>query len=80
MALNSELIITVIKTCSFTLSILYSFPLNFFSSSEYTIIRFITSRGEGSPVSQSGGGGDKATLNKRAPLGRRVTLGEKSTF
>jgi len=54
---------------------LYSSPLNFFSLSKYTFIRFITSYSKGLLISWSRGGGGGATLSGRAPLGGRVALG-----
>jgi len=59
---------------------LYSSPLNFFSLSEYTFIRFVTSCGKGLPVDWSRGGGGGATLSRRAPLGRRAALGGGLAF
>ena len=59
---------------------LYSSPLNFFSSSEYTFIRFVTSYSKGLPVGWSRGGGGGATLSGKAPLGRRAALGRGSAF
>ena len=58
----------------------YSSSLNFFSLSEYTFIRFITSRSKGLPVGWSRGGGGGATLSGRAPLGGRVALGRGLAF
>jgi len=58
----------------------YSSPLNFFSLSEYTFIRFVTSYSKGSPVNWSRGGKGKATLSRRAPLGRRAALGKGLVF
>jgi len=59
---------------------LYSSPLNFFSLSKYTFIRFVTSYSRGLPVSwgrgaKGGGGGGRVPLGRRAPLGGRVPLG-----
>ena len=51
---------------------LYSSPPNFFSSSKYTFIRFVTSHSGGSPVSWDGGGGGGGGGGGRAPLGGRV--------
>jgi len=59
---------------------LYSSPLNFFSLSKYTFIRFVTSYGKGLLVSWSGGGGGGVTLSGRAPLGGRAALGRGSAF
>jgi len=58
---------------------LYSSPLNFFSLSEYTFIRFVTSRSKGLPVGWSRGarggrGGGRVPLGRRAPLGGRVAF------
>ena len=58
----------------------YSSPLNFFSLSEYTFIRFVTSYSKGLPVGWSGGGGGGATLSGRVPLGRGVALGRGLAF
>ena len=59
---------------------LYSSPLNFFSLSKYTFIRFITSYSKGLPVSWSGGGRGGVTLSRRAPLGRKAALGKGLVF
>ena len=40
----------------------------------------MTSHGKGLPVSWSRGGGDKVTLNRKAPLGGKVTLGRRVTL
>ena len=58
----------------------YSSPLNFFSLSEYTFIRFITSYSKGLPVNWSRGGRGGVTLSRRAPLGGRVALGGGLAF
>ncbi len=57
---------------------LYSSPLNFFSLSKYTFIRFVTSYSRGSLVrsrgARGGGGRGRVPLGGRAPLGGRVPL------
>ena len=63
----------------------YSSPLNFFSSSKYTFIRFITSYSKGLLVSWDGGvgyggGGGRVLLGGRASLGRRVPLSRRVAF
>ena len=58
----------------------YSFPLNFFSLSEYTFIRFVTSYSKGLPVSWSGEGRGGVTLSRRALLGGRAALGRGLAF
>ena len=65
---------------------LYSSPLNFFSLSKYTFIRFITSYNRGllvgwdRGVRYGGVGRGKVPLGKRAPLNRRVPLGRGLVF
>ena len=60
---------------------LYSSPLNFFSLSKYTFIRFVTSYSKGLLVGWDrggrggGGGGGRAPLGGRAPPSGRVPLG-----
>jgi hypothetical protein len=64
----------------------YSSPLNFFSLSKYTFIRFMTSYNRGLLVSWDGGvryggaGGGRAPLRRRAPLDGRVPLGGGLVF
>ena len=59
---------------------MYSSPLNFFSLSKYTFIRFMTSYNKDSPVGWSGGGGGGATLNRKVPLDGRAALSGGSAF
>ena len=59
---------------------LYSSPLNFFSLSKYTFIRFVTSYSRGLPVGWDRGGGGRAPLGRRVPPSRRVPLGRGLAF
>ena len=56
---------------------LYSSPLNFFSLSKYTFIRFVTSYNRGLLVSWNGGVRGSEGRGK-VPLGRRVLLGGRA--
>jgi len=57
----------------------YNSPLNFFSLSKYTFIKFMTSHNKGLLVGWNGkikGGGGRG----RVPLGKKIFLGGRVTF